>query len=163
MTSSLVVLATSDPPAVEEPSDGLGPYWIETAVVLASGVTDPAIVAAVPETEMVEPVLATGNDDPAERARRTAVGEPQRSVGTRENRVAVPVARRVDAAGDLGDLTRGCDLGNRRWRHRVHRGLRDPHRDPQAPTSHPEPPVSPRSHRDQPTREEGSFATDRRC
>ena len=44
VTGSLVVLAASDPSAVEEPSDGLVPYWIETAVVSASGVTDPLIV-----------------------------------------------------------------------------------------------------------------------
>ncbi len=113
--------AESDPSAVEEPSDGLAPYWIETAVVSASGVTHPLIVALVVETAVVGPVVATGGmtirpmafGDPLS-VNHNAPFEPQRAVGTRENRVAVPEARRVDALGDLGDLAGGCDLGNRR-------------------------------------------------
>ena len=50
VTDSVVALAASDPAGVAAPSDGLVPYWIETAEVSARGATDPLIVAAVLET-----------------------------------------------------------------------------------------------------------------
>src|ERR1700733_2913610 len=52
--------AGSDPSATEEPSVGLVPYWIDTAVASANGVTDPVIVAPVLETAVAGPVVAIG-------------------------------------------------------------------------------------------------------